>query len=400
MFAQQMLQGGSRDGGCLSIAMIGARGLPAADGGIERAVEALSRELVKRGHRVTVYGRRPYCDPSLDERDGVRQVTLPVIDTKHLEAISHTALASGHCAARGGYDVVHFHAVGPSLFSWLPRLRGQATVATVHACDWRREKWGAIARGVLRTGALVASTVPHETIVVSRALRQLLLEAHGRETRYIPNGVDLPGLTEAQAIEGVGSRPFALFLGRIVPEKQVHLLVEAFSRMQGDFELLIAGGSSHSDGYLRSVERLADGDDRVTLLGSRHGAEKAWLLQNAAVFVQPSTLEGQPIALLEALSCERPTIVSDIPEHLEVVGTDDGGAHGLVFRTGDVGDLTRNLELALNAGTRSGGPPGSGEPIRERYDWARVAGETEGVYAQAVASRHARRRPVSDVARV
>jgi glycosyltransferase involved in cell wall biosynthesis len=391
----KMLRGGSLDRGCLSVAMVGSRGLPATDGGIEMAVEALSRELVKRGHRVTVYGRRPYCDPALDERDGVRQISLPVVDTKHLEAISHTVLASGHCAARGGYDVVHFHAVGPSLLSWLPRLRGQATVATVHACDWKREKWGGIARGVLRTGALVASTVPHETIVVSQALRQLLQEEHGRETRYIPNGVDLPPLTEARPIEGAGSRPFALFLGRIVPEKQVHLLVEAFSRAQGDFELLIAGGSSHSDDYLRSVERLADGDDRVTMLGPRHGAEKAWLLQNAAAFVQPSTLEGQPIALLEALSCERLTIVSDIPEHLEVVDPTGGGARGLVFRTGDSDDLTRKLELALNADTRSRGRPGTGERIRARYDWARIAGETESVYAEAVAARRSRRRTAS-----
>ena len=355
-----MLQEGSRDRGCLSIAMVGARGLPATDGGVETAVEALSRELAKRGHRVTVYGRRPYCDPSLEERDGVRQVALPVIDTKHLEAISHTVLASGHCAARGGYDVVHFHAVGPSLLSWLPRLRRQATVATVHACDWKREKWGAVARGVLRTGALVASTVPHETIVVSQALRRLLMEEHGRETRYIPNGVDLPRSAEARPIEGVGSRPFALFLGRIVPEKQVHLLIEAFSRMQGDFELLIAGGTSHSDDYLRTVEQLAGDDDRVTMLGPRHGAEKAWLLQNAAVFVQPSTLEGQPIALLEALSCERATIVSDIPEHLEVVGPDGADTGSLVFRTGDAGDLARKLEARAERG------PAVGPAVRDR----------------------------------
>jgi glycosyltransferase involved in cell wall biosynthesis len=378
-----MLQEGSRDQGCLSIAMVGARGLPATDGGIEMAVEALSRELAKRGHEVTVYGRRPYCDPSLEERDGVRQVSLPVIDTKHLEAISHTVLASGHCAARGGYDLVHFHAVGPSLLSWMPRLRRQATVATVHACDWKREKWGALARGVLRTGALVASTVPHETIVVSQELRRLLMEEHGRETRYIPNGVDLPPMADARPIEGVGSRQFALFLGRIVPEKQVHLLIEAFSRVRGDYELLIAGGASHTDGYLREVERLARGDDRVTMLGPRHGAEKAWLLQNAAVFVQPSTLEGQPIALLEALSCERNTIVSDIPEHLEVVGPDGGDAGCLVFRTGDSADLASRLELALGAGSRAAAP-GAGESVRERYDWARIAAQTESVYAQAV----------------
>ncbi len=375
----------------LSIAMIGTRGLPAGDGGVEVGVEGLSRALVKRGHRVTVYGRRGYCNPSLRLDEGVTQIPLGHINTKHLEAISHTGLATAHAVTRGRYDLVHFHATGPSLLSWLPQLRRIPTVVTIQGMDWKREKWGPLARAVLRLAARMASTVPNETIVVSRVLRGLLMETYGRDSHYIPNGVDLSGMTNSEPIAGLGDRPFALFLGRIVPEKQVHLLIDAFSRVQGDFQLAIAGGSSHSDQYVDTVRRLAAGDERVMLLGSRHGAEKAWLLRNAAVFVQPSTIEGLPIALLEALACDRFTIVSDIPENVEAVTLKEDLPHGLVFRTGDVEDLTQKLDQVLLPGSRvvSETPP-VGHLARERYDWERLAELTEAVYRHALAAQGSR----------
>jgi glycosyltransferase involved in cell wall biosynthesis len=366
--------------------MIGTRGLPASDGGVEIAVEALSRELVKRGHRVTVYGRRGYCDPHLRLHEGIRQIPLPQINTKHLEAISHTALATSHALISGGNDLVHFHATGPSLLSWLPHLKRIPSVVTIQGMDWKREKWGASARNVLRFAARVASTVPDETIVVSRVLQQQLTKSYGREFHYVPNGVDLTGMTEAQPVEGLGDRPFALFLGRIVPEKQVHLLIEAFSRLQGDFQLAIAGSSSHSDEYVQTVRRLAAADQRVVLLGSRYGAEKAWLLKNSTVFVQPSTIEGLPIALLEALACDCFTIVSDIPENVEAVTLRDDAPYGLVFRTGDVEDLALKLGQALQPGSRLvADTPRAGKLVRERYDWERIAEQTENVYRGALA---------------
>jgi glycosyltransferase involved in cell wall biosynthesis len=366
--------------------MIGTRGLPASDGGVEIAVEALSRELVKRGHRVTVYGRRGYCDPRLRLHEGIRQIPLPQINTKHLEAISHTALATSHALISGGNDLVHFHATGPSLLSWLPHLKRIPSVVTIQGMDWKREKWGASARNVLRFAARVASTVPDETIVVSRVLQQQLTKSYGREFHYVPNGVDLTGMTEAQPVEGLGDRPFALFLGRIVPEKQVHLLIEAFSRLQGDFQLAIAGSSSHSDEYVQTVRQLAAADQRVVLLGSRYGAEKAWLLENSTVFVQPSTIEGLPIALLEALACDCFTIVSDIPENVEAVTLRDDAPYGLVFRTGDVEDLALKLGQALQPGSRLvADTPRAGKLVRERYDWERIAEQTENVYRGALA---------------
>jgi glycosyltransferase involved in cell wall biosynthesis len=366
--------------------MIGTRGMPASDGGVEMAVEALSRQLAKRGHHVTVYGRKAYCDQRLRWHEGVRQIPLPQVNTKHLEAISHTALATTHAVARGKYDVVHFHATGPSLLSWLPQLRGIPTVATIQGMDWKREKWGAAAKRVLRVAARAAATIPDQTIVVSRVLRDLLQESYGRESHYIPNGVDLSGMTEEKPIESLGNGPFALFLGRIVPEKQVHLLVEAFSRLEGDFQLAIAGGSSHSDEYVETVARLAAADERIVLLGSRYGPEKAWLLRNATVFVQPSTIEGLPIALLEALACDRFTIVSDIPENVEAVTMEDGTVHGLVFRTGQVDDLTHKLTEVLAPDSRlvSDTPP-VGRLVEQMYDWERLAQQTERVYRQVLA---------------
>ncbi len=260
-------------------------------------------------------------------------------------------------------------------------------MATVHAGDWKREKWGPTAKAALRAGAWVASTVPDKTIVVSRVLRDLLLETYGREPHYIPNGVDLSAMTDAQPIDGVGACPFALFLGRIVPEKQVHVLIQAFARLQGDFQLVIAGSSSHSDDYVTTVNQLAALDDRVTMLGSRYGAEKTWLLRNAAVFVQPSTIEGQPIALLEALACDRLTVVSDIPENVEVVTFQDDEPYGLTFRTGEVDDLTRMLELALSPNSLSSDARRVGKLVQSQYDWARIAAETELVYREAIVSR-------------
>jgi len=366
----------------LSIAMIGTRGLPATNGGVEMSVEGLSRALVQRGHAVTVYGRRGYCDPTLHDYDGVRQIPLGEINTKHLEAISHTSLATCHAITQENYDVVHFHATGPSLLSCIPRVRGIPTVATIQGMDWKREKWGPVAKVVLRLAARVASTVPDETIVVSRVLRNTVLESYGRQSHYIPNGVDFSGMTTARAIDGLEDRPFALFLGRIVPEKQVHVLIEAFSRLKGDYRLVIAGGSSHSDQYVARLTERAAADRRILMLGPRYGAEKTWLLRNAAVFVQPSTVEGLPIALLEALACDCFTIVSGIPENVEAVTVDGDLPHGLVFRTGDPEDLARKLDEALS---RNYGTAPVGHIIRERYDWGHLAERTEVVYRQALA---------------
>jgi glycosyltransferase involved in cell wall biosynthesis len=366
--------------------MVGLRGIPATYGGVEAAVEALSVRLVERGHDVTVYARTSYRAERPTSVRGVSLRYLPQVDTKHLEAASHTLLAVVD-ALRRGFDVVHIHASGPALFSPLPRIARTPCVATVHALDWRREKWGGPASAVLRLGARVAATVPDRTIVVSRRLERELRERYGASPAYIPNGVDIADFAETTPIEGL-SPGFMLFLGRLVPEKGVHTLIEAYGRTDLEQPLVIAGPASHSGDYVERIRSLAERDPRVRFAGPRFGAEKAWLLRHAGVFVQPSTLEGMPIALLEALACGCNAVVSDIPEHLEVLDRDPRAAR--VFRARDAGDLASKLAQA--ATERPDLDHSQRARLLEPYDWTRIAAETESVYREAIEGRASRRR--------
>ncbi len=363
--------------------MIGLRGIPATYGGIEAAVEGLSVELARRGHRVTVYGRSAYCRPGLDEYRGVRLRRLPQINTKHLEAASHTLVASAVALTSGKHDVLHIHATGPALFSVIPRLTRTACVATVQGLDWQREKWGGLASRVLRVGAYAAATVPHETIVVSRALQRSLREQYPCDPVYIPNGIDKSALERGRPVDDLVPDEFILFLGRLVPEKGVHTLIEAYGRLDTELPLVVAGPESHSEDYVDRLRGLAADDPRIRLIGARYGDEKTWLLQNATVFVQPSTVEGLPIALIEAIACGAFTIVSDIPENIEVV-TRGERCHGLVFRTGDVGDLAAQVAAALANPNRQQEADACRREILPEYAWPRLAADTERVYHRAL----------------
>jgi glycosyltransferase involved in cell wall biosynthesis len=371
----------------LSIAMIGTRGLPANYGGVERAVEELSARLVERGHAVTVYGRSGYAEPVACHR-GIRQVVLPQVDTKHLEAITHSTLAALH-ALRKHHDVIHFHATGPAMLSALTRVGRLPTVATVQGLDWQREKWGRTARSVLRVAAKLAAVVPDETIVVSRGLARDLTALGATRLTYIPNGVEVDDEAGDARVGDLECGRFVLFLGRLVPEKRVIDLLDAYRRVPGDLPLAIVGPSSHSDAYVQEVEARAVLDARVRVIGPRYGPEKRWLLRNARLFIQPSTVEGLPIALLEALAYGIPTLVSDLPENLEPV-TVDGVVYSHVFRRRDVADLAVQLHSALEDERAFERAKTIQSAVSRVYDWEAIAETTERVYARAVARASAR----------
>lgn len=375
------------ESGRLSVAMIGLRGIPATHGGVEHAVEHLSVELAELGHDVTVYARKAYSDIRTPEHQGVHLRYVGQIDTKHLEAASHTLLSVLHAIRSRHYDVVHIHASGPALFSFLPRMAGIATVVTVHGEDWRRAKWGRLAQAALRTGLRVAATVPDRTIVVSQELQRHLRATYGAHTAHIPNGIDASQFADTEPLEELTADPFVLFLGRLVPEKGVHTLLRAFARTDLDHRLVIAGPGTHTSDYVAELEALAAQDPRVELLGPVYGRRKSWLLNNASLFVQPSTLEGMPIALLEAAACGRPCLVSDIPEHLEVISSNKSRL-AATFAAGDEADLALALERAFCLQ----GPPDPG-PLRERviedYRWPNIARTTEAVYREAMAAHAA-----------
>jgi glycosyltransferase involved in cell wall biosynthesis len=370
----------------LRIAMMGLRGIPATHGGIEYTAEALSLQLAGRGHDVTVYSRTAYAPSREPSYRGVRLRYLPQVDTKHLEAASHTLLSVLDALRARRFDVLHIHATGPALFSVLPRLAGTPTVVTVHALDWRREKWGAMARGALRAGLRVAATVPDRTIVVSQELERHLREEFGSDPVHIPNGID-PGLFEdTEPVEGLEPGGFLLFLGRLVPEKGIHTLLRAFAATDLRQRLVVAGPGTHTSDYVRELEALAARDPRVTLLGPVYGAQKAWLLRNAKLMVNPSTLEGMPIVVLEGGACARPLLLSDIPEHLEVV-RENGSVHATTFPVGDEAALAHALERAVEDQDARARGEALRAHILARYRWAAIAESTERVYEEALRVR-------------
>ena len=365
----------------MKIAMIGQKGIPALYGGIERHVEEIARRLVVRGHEVSVYCRLHYT-PTGGQYHGIELKRLPSINTKHLDTATHVALSTAHSMMHDA-DVVHFHALGPSLFSGLPRLVGKPTVVTVHGLDWQREKWGAVASWVLKQCEGPAVHFPNRTIVVSRTLQKYFADHHGKATVAIPNGTVLPDPRPAHRILKFGLEPhkYILFVGRLVPEKGVHFLCEAFSRLDTDMTLALVGGSSGSDDYVAEIKKYEG--PRVRMLDYVYGEALEELWSNAYCVVQPSTLEGLSLSLLEALSYGRCVLISDIPENLEV--TEDAA---FTFKNRDVDDLARQLDRLIKEPTlvRQFEQKARGH-IAEHYSWDRVVDATAGVYEELLASR-------------
>ena len=370
----------------LRIAMIGQRGVPATFGGIEHHVEQLGRRLAARGHEVTVYCRPNYVPERREEWLGMRVVRLPTVSSKHLDAIVHSALATVHAMATG-HDILHFHALGPGLCSALPRaLRRGRVVQTIHGFDNQRDKWGLGARVVLGVGAGMSRRVPHAVVGVSHLLAAHYAQAAPGRGVYVPNGVDRPAPAPAALVRKRGLEPgrYALFVGRLVPEKAPDALVRAFRQVPTDARLVIAGGSSFSDDYVAALERLAGEDDRVLLTGYLYGEDLAALYQHAGVFVLPSVLEGLPLTLLEAASFGVPIVASDIPPHREVLAADGPGRRLVpvgdeAALAGAVADLLLRGDAAQRAAATQ-----TAASVLARYDWDAAARALEVVYGRVL----------------
>lgn len=357
--------------------MLGLKGIPALYGGVERHVEELARRLAGRGHEVTVYCRRHYT-PAHAEVAGVRLRRLRSVNTKHLDAWTHTLLATADVLGRR-FDILHYHALGPATFILLPRALGKRVVVTVHGLDWRREKWGPLAAAYLRAGELVAARAAHEVIVVSRELERHFAARWGRQVTYIPNAVT-PSFTPNPDVlrkYGLERGKYILTVGRLVPEKGLHLLIEVYGGFATDMPLVVVGDDPTGK-YLAQLKRTAD--DRVKFLGYIYGPPLAALFAGCYLYVHPSTLEGLSIALLEAMSYGAGVLASDIAPNREALAD-----AGFYFRAGDVASLREVLGGLLS---RPDAVRAKGQAAKERagalYSWEEVARRTEAVYEKAL----------------
>ncbi|MGC2193455.1 MAG: glycosyltransferase [Terriglobales bacterium] len=362
----------------LRIAFIGGRGVIGRYSGIEGYYEEVGRRLAAAGHDVTVYCRS-YFTPPQDDHNGMRLVRLPAARSKHFDTVLHTLHSSLHVLFRP-CDIVHYHALGPALFSWIPRLAGKRTAVTVQGLDWQRKKWGSLAAWALRLGEKAAIRCPDTTMVVSRTLQSYFCDHYGAQTKYVANGAVLRDRRPAIRIREWGLEPaqYILFLGRFSPEKNCHLLIQAYERIDTKVKLVLAGGSQRSDAYSRELARHAG--DRVRLLDYVSGDAFEELLTNAMLFVLPSDLEGLSLALLEAMGAGLCVLASDIPENRELV---DGA--GFLFKRGDVTDLERMLRLLMDeAAVREAAGRAATQRIQEEYLWSTIAAEIEQIYLEMV----------------
>lgn len=369
----------------LKIAMVGQKRIPSREGGVEVVVDELSTRYVKLGHRVDAYNRSGYhvSGREFDESrgkiyEGIRLITIPTFKSSSLNAMVYSVLASFRLLF-GRYDVVHYHAEGPCTMLWLPKLFGYHVVATIHGLDWQRSKWGGFAASVLKFGERMAARRADDVIVLSKNVQDYFRETYGRETLFIPNGVNRPECVEARAIKekyGLEKDGYILFLARIVPEKGLHYLIEAFGGMETEKKLVIAGGISHSREYMDKIRSMAAKDDRIIMTDFVQGQVLAELCSNAWIFVLPSDVEGMAVSLLEAMSYGNCCLVSDIQENLEVVGD-----HAASFHKGDVEDLRRRLEeLRDHPETVERLKAESADYICSRYNWDEVVQKTLQVY--------------------
>jgi glycosyltransferase involved in cell wall biosynthesis len=358
----------------LRVAFIGGRGIVSKYSGIETCYEETGTRLVEMGHDIAVYCRS-YFTPPTATHNGIRVVRLPTIRTKHLETLVHTLLGTAH-AMLSNCEIVHYHAVGPALFSFFPRLAGKKSVVTIQGLDWQRKKWGWFASNVLRLGEQAAIHFPNATIVVSQTLHEHYRSQYGVQTSFVPNGTLIRKRSSSSRIEdwGLESGKYILFLGRLSPEKNCHLLIEAYEKLKPATKLVVAGGSSYSDSYAARLR--AHQSEQIRILDWVAGEALDELLTNACLFVLPSDLEGLSLALLDAMGAGVCVLASDISENRELVN----GA-GFTFKSGDVLDLERMLRLLIgDADLRERAAKKAKERIQHGYLWPQITKQIEQVY--------------------
>jgi glycosyltransferase involved in cell wall biosynthesis len=370
----------------IRVLALGLRGIPDVEGGIERHAEQLYPLLADQGCSVEVLVRSPYHPTSKPlEFRGVRLRRLWSPRGGSLETVVHTLLGTLYaCIVRP--DVLHIHAVGPALFTPLARLLGLRVVVTHHGPDYDREKWNGFARWILRIGEWLGMRYSNERIAISKTIQSIVADRYGRSAVLIPNGVALPELPNSctKVLEfGLVPGRYVLQVSRLVPEKRQLDLIRAFSKATiPEWKLALVGGIDRADVYVREVIRVSDQSRSVVLTGFQQGSPLQELYCHAGLFVLPSSHEGLPIALLEALSFGLPVIASDIPANVEL-----GLPPESYFPLGNVEDLARRIEhfaAKLSESEQSKRVQHRRDWVAQRYNWPRIARQTHEVYRKAI----------------
>lgn len=325
----------------MRIAIIGQKGIPAKDGGVERQVERLALDLVKLGQDVLVYNRKNYLPEKIKEYQGVKLVTLPFLNTKNLANITHNFLAVIDLCFRK-VDIVHFHGIGPSLLIFIlkifkPKVK---VVATLHSFDYDNDKWGGFAKRMLKLGEKLMFKMSDKVIVLNENTQNYVKNKYKKEAVIIPNGVEILENVGANLLNNwdLKEKEYIISVSRLIKLKGIQYLIKAFKDIKTDMKLVIVGDGE----YKHELEKMAGSDKRIIFTNNQTSENLKQLFANAALFVQSSKMEGLSISLLEAMSLSLPCLVSDIEANLKVVNN-----KGLVFKSESVASLKEELEKFL-----------------------------------------------------
>ena len=370
----------------LKVAMIGHKHVPSREGGVEIVVEELSTRMAKKGIDVTCYNRsgkhaldKKQEVENIKEYNGVKLKKVLTIDKKGLAAMTSSFFGSIRILFSKN-NVVHFHAEGPS--AMIPRIKlfsKKRIVVTIHGLDWQRAKWGGFATKYIKFGEKMAVKYSDEIMVLSENVQKYFKEKYNRDTNFIPNGVNEPEIKEANIIKekfDLNKDNYILFLGRIVPEKGIHYLIDAYKQIYTDKKLVIAGGASDTNSYYQDIKDNSKNNENIMFTGFIQGQELQELYSNAYIYVLPSDLEGMPLSLLEAMSYKNCCLTSDIPE-CKMVMEDNG----VTFKKSDVNDLKEKLQyLVDNVDVVNGYKNKSQEYVLRKYNWDEVLDKTLKLY--------------------
>lgn len=373
----------------MKIAVIGAKGLPPKQGGIEHYCAELYPRMVSQGHSVDLFARSSYTHGSwLESYDfhGVRVISLPSLDFRGVDAFFTSALGA-IASMKKEYDIVHFHALGPSLFTFLPRIVNSAKiVVTCHGLDWQRAKWGNFSTRLIQMGEKSAVRDANRIIAVSQALQTYFWKTYSRETAYIPNapasyGESDPNFSYGKQL-GLQQGRYILFLGRLVPEKRPDLLVDAFSSLkQSGWKLVLVGGVSDTKSFAANLlEKVANNRD-IVFAGELRGSRLWEIVRGAGLFVLPSDLEGMPLSMLEAMQEGIPILASDIPPHQQLINREGG----MLFEAGNLASCISSLDWAIHHLQQLAAmAQNSQKYVQMNYNWGRITAEHLKLYSSVL----------------
>lgn len=363
----------------MKIAMLGHKRVPSREGGVEIVVGEIASRMAKKMHEVTCYNRSRRETKKIKEHNGIRIKWVFTIDVRGIAAMTSSLFAS-ISAALSNFDVVHYHAEGPSAMCFIPKLFKKRIVVTIHGLDWQRDKWGGFATKYLLWGEKMAVKYADEIIVLSENVKQYFKDTYNRDTCFIPNGIVKHEPLEAKLIKekwNLEKDDYILYLGRIVPEKGLTYLVDAYNKLNTDKKLVIAGGASDTNSFYCGLRAKAQDNANIIFTDFVHGNELGELYSNAYAYVLPSDLEGMPMSLLEAMSYGNCCLVSDIPECTEAVA--DKALH---FKKGDVDDLAEKLQMLCdNKEIVEKYKNEASDYVCNRYNWDDIVDETLKLYA-------------------